>query len=103
MSNYKDFDLGAVQASTGGMDAFFEDGPKEVNLYAKAAEESTEKTASTGRRKVASVADLSEFSRRSASTLVHKSDKDLWSLQKDAKGEYFIERMFDDQDAPLKG
>lgn len=102
MSNYKDFDLGAVQGSSSGMDAFFEDKAEPMNVFAK--KKASSKDASTGRTKVSSVADLSNFTRRSASTLVHKSDRDLWSLQKDSStGEYFIERMFDDQQSPIKG
>jgi hypothetical protein len=178
MSNYKDFDLKAVQSSASGMDAFFDENPRDVKVLASdpalaavagnttaaaklqgtplkktdlkrglaifqkdhpeygmwvvlgpaagthgtwevrnnrgsiavdSAElerfwlKSEPKVASAGRRKVASVEDIKDFSRRSASTLVHKSEKDLWSLQKDAQGDYYIERMFDDQNSPIKG
>jgi len=57
----------------------------------------------TARRKVASLGDLSGFIRDSAETLIHKSDRDLWSLKKEADGSYYIERLFDDNGEPLKG
>lgn len=55
------------------------------------------------RTKVASIGQLAPFMRISADTLVHKSNKDLWSLRKEADGTYFIERLFDDNGSPLKG
>lgn len=55
------------------------------------------------RRKVASMEDLKGFQRQSAETLVHKSERDLWALKKEADGQYFIERLFDDLGEPLKG
>lgn len=57
----------------------------------------------TGRTKVASMADLSSFLRLSSETLIHKSDRDLWALKKEADGSYFIERLFDDNGEALKG
>jgi len=35
--------------------------------------------------------------------LIHKSAEDLWSIGVDDKGEYDIERLFDDNGEPLKG
>lgn len=173
MSIYKDFDLGDVQASSGGMDAFFEETPElvtplgvqaakkttlggptlqkkdlkrgltihnkehpewgtwkvlgpaagskgnweikgsrgtrildedEAKFWVKTEEKksaSTEKCAS--RKKVASLEQLSGFVRTASDTLVHKSNQDLWSLQKDANGEFFIERKFDNTGGPVKG
>lgn len=55
------------------------------------------------RVKVASLKDLQGFIRLSTDTLIHKSDRDLWALKKEADGNYFIERLFDDNNEPLKG
>lgn len=86
-----DFDLGDIQVSgSSGIDALFQREPQLV------------KTAGA-RRKVASVADLAGFQRLSSDTLIHKSNRDLWALKKDANGGYFIERLFDDNGEPLKG
>lgn len=53
--------------------------------------------------KVASLSDLSEFLRISQETLVHKSEKDLWRINENKKGEIVIERLFDpDTKEPLK-
>jgi len=46
--------------------------------------------------KVASM-DLTDFMKISDDTLVHKSNKDLWKMFKDAEGNIFIERMFEDE------
>ena len=105
MSNYKDFDLGSIEASPSGMDAFFDDSPS-PKVAAKGKPTSKKASGRTkkasGRTKVASIEQLGDFVRTGSDTLIHKSDKDLWSLQKDANGEYFIERMFEDGD-PVKG
>ncbi len=55
------------------------------------------------RRVVASLGDLSNFLRLSAETLIHRSEKDLWALKKEADGKFYIERLFDDNGEPLKG
>jgi hypothetical protein len=34
--------------------------------------------------------------------LIHKSAEDLWSIGIDDKGEYEIERLFDDDGEPIK-
>jgi len=85
-----DFDLGQIQTAGGtGLDALFQ---REAHiLNAK------------GRVKVASLRDLAGFVRLSAETLIHKSNRDLWALKKEADGNFFIERLFDDNGAPLKG
>lgn len=61
------------------------------------------KKASTGRRKVSSLGDISSFVRFSGDQLIHKSERDLWSLKKEADGSFYIERLFDDNGEPLKG
>lgn len=58
--------------------------------------------ATSFRRKVAGLGDLTDFLRSSSTDLVHKSTKDLWSLRKEGE-QYVIERMFDASGDPLKG
>jgi len=89
MSN-KDFDIGSmfqVQASH-GLDAFFAREPQMVTP--------------TGRRKVASIQDLASFTRLSNDTLIHKAEKDLWAIKREADGSMVIERQFDDNGKPLR-
>lgn len=85
----KNFELTSfqVQGST-GLDAFLAREPQMVTP--------------TGRRKVASLNELSPFTRLSADTLVHKAEKDLWSIARQNDGSMVIERMFDDNGQPLK-
>ena len=86
-----DFDLGDIQISgQSGIDALFEREPEMIQ-------------AKSGRKKVASLGDLSGFIRLSAETLIHRSEKDLWSISKEADGEFYIQRLFDDNGEPLKG
>ncbi len=85
------FDLSEIQVSGApGLDALFQ---REASIVTPAA---------TGRRKVASLQDLTGFTRLSAETLIHKSNRDLWAIKQDG-GAYFIERLFDDNGEPLKG
>jgi len=88
----KDYDLSKIAMSGSvGLDSLF---AREAHIL---------KPHATGRRKVASMKDLSGFQRTSAETLVHKSERELWALKKEADGQYFIERLFDDTGEPLKG
>lgn len=86
----KNFDLGQfqVQGAT-GFDAFF-------------SREGAQIVTPTHRRKVASIQDLKEFIRVGADQLVHKSERDLWSIKKEGDGSLSIERQFDDNGQPLK-
>lgn len=87
-----DYDLSAIAMSGEcGLDALFKREAHLITPY------------KTGRRKVASIKDLEGFLRTSAETLVHKSERELWALKKEADGQYFIERLFDDTGEPLKG
>lgn len=84
------FDLGEIQGSGAvGLDALFQ---REAHILSVPT-----------RVKVATIKDLAPFLRLSTDTLVHKSDRDLWTLKKEADGNYFIERLFDDNGEPLKG
>jgi len=40
--------------------------------------------------------DLTNFMKKSDDTLIHKSTKDLWKMFKDADGNIYIKRLFDD-------
>lgn len=86
-----DFDFSQFESSGApGIDALFQ---REANLVTPIK---------SGMRRVASLRDLAPFTRVSAETLVHKSDRDLWAIKKDS-GKFYIERLFDDNGAPLKG
>lgn len=103
-----DFDLGSLEVTNGGLDAFLSDNPDVVAPLERVASASPVpatgmKKAGAGRMRVASLEQLNGFIRTAEDTLVHKSDRDLWSLGKDANGDFYVERMFDDAGAPLKG
>jgi hypothetical protein len=88
----KPFDFSDFETSgASGLDALFTREPQLVSQV------------KTGRRKVASLGDISSFIRLSSEQLIHKSQRDLWSLKREADGSYFIERLFDDNGEPLKG
>lgn len=86
----KKFDLSKMEVTgSTGIDALFAREPQMITPPARV--------------RVASLQQLSGFHRLSADTLIHKSDRDLWSIRKDADGALMIERMFDDNGTPLKG
>lgn len=95
-----DFDLGDFQSTNGGLDAFLGDNPEVVTP--QGVKMAVVKKAG-GRVKIASLKQLNAFVRTAEDTLVHKSNRDLWSLRKDAQGDFYVERMFDETGAPLKG
>jgi hypothetical protein len=105
----QDFELGAIQVTATGMDAFFESDPAMVTpLQAQTRPLEgppavSPPRVSSSRRKIGSLTQLDGFVRTASDQLVHKANQDLWSLQKGANGEFFIERLFDDQGGPLKG
>jgi hypothetical protein len=100
----KDFDLGSLEATNSGLDAFLGDNPAVVTpLGVEAKVPPRARKAGLGRTKVASLDQLSGFVRTAEETLIRKSDRDLWSLRKDAQGDFYVERMFDETGAPLKG
>lgn len=55
------------------------------------------------RLKIACVGDLYPFHRVSSDTLIHKSSKELWSIQLDGDGHTVIEKQFDDNGKPVMG
>jgi len=61
-------------------------------------------TSGPKRIRVASANDLKGFIRLSHDKLVHVSQQDFWKLAKDEDtGDFFIERIADDLDGPVKG
>lgn len=86
-----DFDLGQMEMSgASGFDALFE---REPNMITPPK---------TAKVRVASCQQLKSFTRLSAETLIHKSNKDLWTIKAEGN-QFFIERLFDDHGEPLKG
>jgi hypothetical protein len=101
-SGSEGFDLGAMESgSTLGIDAIFAQDPRLSSV--KPVVGSARPTAPVGRTRVASIRQLAGFDRVSAETLVHRSQRDLWSLGKEADGTYYIERLFDDNGQPVRG
>ncbi len=97
MKKSHNFDLGAIEGSSGGLDAFFAAEPQIVSPVG------TAKTASGPvRQKLASLEQLQGFHRISSDTLINKSTQDLWALKKQGD-DYYIERLFTDNGQPLKG
>jgi hypothetical protein len=87
----REFDLGQMEMSgAAGLDALFEREPHMVT------------PSKTAKVRVASCQQLKNFTRLSAETLIHKSDRDLWAIKSEG-GQFFIERLFDDHGTPLKG
>lgn len=109
-----DFDLGEIQtADASGIDAMFErEASAETPLKIEGSagldalferEPHILMANQKGRKKVASLGDLKGFIRLSAETLIHRSERDLWSLGKETDGQFYIHRLFDDGGEPLKG
>jgi hypothetical protein len=85
----RNFDLSTFQVQgASGLDSFLAREPQIVTP--------------TVRRKVASLQDLSAFTRLSADQLIHKAEKDLWAIKRQGDGSMVIERQFDDNGQPLR-
>lgn len=102
-----DFDLGSLEVTNGGLDSFLGGNPEVVTPVRASAsklinEDRKPSKRASGRTKVASLDQLNGFVRTGEDMLIHKSDRDLWALRQDG-GDFYIERMFDDMGAPLKG
>lgn len=83
------FEVGSLETQPApGIDALFNPQPQVVTAH---------------RRRVASMQDLLGYTRISAETLINRSKNDLWALKKEADGNFYIERLFDDNGSPLKG
>jgi hypothetical protein len=95
MADFKLSDIESGQST--GMDAFFASEPEVISPV-------TEKAAAAPKRvKVGSLAQLKGFRRVAEDTLVNKATQELWSIAKDDSGEFFVERLFQDDGNPLKG
>lgn len=82
------FDLSDIQVTaSSGLDTVLENNPALISP--------------PRRVRVASLQKLANFTRLSEDLLVHKSQRDLWSLQKEGE-KYYISRLFDDNGTPLK-
>lgn len=60
------------------------------------------KLKTAGRKKVASVTDLQGFLRVSHNQFVRKAERDLWQLEQDDDGQYFLARLVDADGGPVK-
>ena len=100
-----DFDLGSLEVTNGGLDAFLGGNPEVVTpVVAASSAPASTAAARTGRTKVGSLSQLAGFIRTAEDTLVHKSSRELWALrQEGASGDFYIERMFDEMGGPRKG
>ena len=61
------------------------------------------KVAKSNRIRIASASDLNGFIKLSSNKLVHVSNQDFWKLSQDEGGDYFIERIMDDSEGPVRG
>lgn len=96
MADFKLSDVESGQAT--GMDAFFAAEPEIVSITGRA------KTAAAPKRvKVSSLDQLHGFQRVAGDTLVNKATQELWSIAKDGNGDFFVQRLFQDDGQPLKG
>ena len=91
MPSTQDFDLQSVQMTASRLAPAIDKVERAVTASRKT------------RVKVASLSQLEPFIRVSAETLIHRSEKELWTIGKEADGGYYIERLFDDSGSPLKG
>ena len=78
-------------------------GVKTASVAAAAVEDGIDGYFDAGRIKVASLDDLFAFNRVDDKHLIHKSTKDLWTIEADNGGEVHIARLFDDKGDPIKG
>jgi Fe-S-cluster containining protein len=87
-------------------DNLFRDLKKNVKastVATKALVEGIDDYFNVDRIKIASLDDLFSFNRVDANTLVHKSTKDLWGIDKDSSGKVVITRLFSNDGEPIKG
>lgn len=76
---------------------------KVANVASKALEEGIDDYFNVDKIKVASLDDLFSFDRAGSNTLIHKSSKDLWNIEKDSSGKVVITRLFSSEGEPIKG
>jgi|688.fasta_scaffold928023_2 hypothetical protein len=73
------------------LDDFFS--PRPVNVR---------KASFSPRVRIASESDLRGFLKVAKDKLIHISTQDFWSLDKDENGDFFISRLADDSQGPIK-
>lgn len=78
--------------------------PSAVDIFADyfASGRSPTRVASTGRIRVASLDQLAGMTRVSADVLVRHAQQDFWQIGQDEDG-FYIERLVDDGQGPVKG
>jgi hypothetical protein len=92
-----DFDFKDMESQTTGLDALLAAEPEIVTPVGL-----TKAAAAPKRVKVGSLQQLKGFQRVAADTLINKATQELWSIAKDEKGDFYVQRLFDG-DQPLKG
>lgn len=86
--------------------SFYEDllkNQRVASVTAKAVDEGIDPFLGDNTLKVASLDDLFSFDRVDKKHLIHKSNRDLWSIDTDKQGNVQITRLFDNSGSPIKG
>lgn len=102
------FDVDEFSSPSSGMDQFFEDGDSSSDHNERHATSNVEQKiasseGSCDRVKVAHPDELDGFVRVSNSDeLIRLSEQDLWSLEEDEDGDFYIERLYDEDGDPLE-
>ena len=94
------------QADKAVVDKLYEElakGAKTASVMSKAVEEGVDCFLSDHKVKVASLDDLFAFNRVDDEHLIHKSTRDLWTIEADGEGDVHIARLFNDSGEPIKG
>jgi Fe-S-cluster containining protein len=74
-----------------------------AEIASKALADGVDSSSGASSVKVASVDDLFAFHRASDTHLIHKSTRDLWSIETDKDGGVRITRLFDNDGEPIRG
>lgn len=106
-----DFKFDDFENSQGvGLDAFFEGEPEVVSLTKGASQPTKDdwkvvaaRPKKARRVKVGSLSQLKGFERVAEDTLINKATQELWSISKSDNGDFYVQRLFQDDGSPLKG
>lgn len=105
-----DFKFDDFENSQGvGLDAFFEEEPEVVSLTKEASQptkddwKASPRPKKARRVKVGSLSQLKGFARVAEDTLINKATQELWSISKNDSGDFYVQRLFQDDGSPLKG
>jgi hypothetical protein len=98
-----DGDIRRITLSSSGMDAFLVEIPEapDVSLHDLFIDRRASQVP-TETRKISGAHDLQGFSRIASDTLIRHSGRDLWKLREGEDGDFYIDRLFDDNGEPLK-